>query len=43
MYFLLFFNESIVLSNSAKGELVHQINLVGLPQVFILYDVSCVC
>lgn len=36
MDFLLFFYECIILSNTAKCKLVHQIDLIWLIQVFIL-------
>lgn len=37
MDFLLLFNECVVLSNSSKSELIHEINFVGLFKMLVLY------
>lgn len=40
MNFLLFFYESIILSHATQSELIHEIDLVRLIQVFVLQPVN---
>lgn len=42
VHFLLFINKGIVLSNTSKGKLFHQVNLIRMSQMLVLTTVSSV-
>lgn len=42
MDLLLFFHKGIVLGNSSQGQFIHEVDLVGVAHMFVLYRRSIV-